>query len=229
MEGRPYVPVINRGIFDPTPDNVIAGVIVPLMLARHVAGLPDESLLLEQVARLRRDVSLYTQRSEEYPFTVSHSSPGVVTGIVFHPQVRKAEVIGPRVGKLEGVARVVLDPMGVHLLHGFLNFFANFLHQDWDDIPNADVRIVQEYCRLVAQHQESVTLFAVRLAEASGASSWLRGVWYPQPMVASWEWQLEGPGSLSDGIKFSLGEAVSLAGFLTIWRVAFNEWSWLEK
>lgn len=251
MIEMPFVPLIDRGVFEESGGvseesggACIADVIVPLMLVRHVAELPDAGAFPDAVERLRADVARHLEHGErQYPFVTGQTERGDVLGVILYPALRKAEVIG-LAPDLRSTARMTLSPNGVHLLHGWLVFAVHSLATDrpgghpYGQVggiqpENADVAAVRR--RLLAMveagdKEQALTAFSVRVVDVFGRPHTLRARWYPHRGLVSWEWEpLEGDLP-AGGVFFDLEQAALLAGFLTLLRLAYpEEWSWREK
>ncbi len=242
MEDRPFVPLIDRGVLEGSDSSCVGGVVVPLMLARHVAELPDPGSFPDAVERLRSDVARYLEHGErQYPYVTGQTKRGDVLGVILYPALRAAEIIG-LAPDLEGTTRMTLSPNGVHLFHGFLVFVVHSLapavsaarsyEGTQGDLTNSDVAVVRE--RLLAMVDEgdegqALETFSVKVVDTFGRPVVLRAVWYPNRGLASWEW--EGvEGEPTGGIFFDLEQAALLAGFFTLLRLAYpDQWSWQEK
>lgn len=236
MNVRPFVPLIDRGVLEESDSSCIGGVVVPLMLTRHVAELPDAGAFPDAVERLRSDVARRLQHGErQYPFVTGQTDRGDVLGVILYPVLKKAEVIGLVPG-LESTTRMTLSPSGLHLLHGYLVFVAHSLaparSAEHPPPENTDVTTVCEHLLTMVDAgdgEQALTVFAVKVVDTFGRPVILRAKWYPNRDLTSWEW--EGvEGEPTGGIFFDLEQATLLAGFFTLLRLAYpDEWSWQEK
>lgn len=243
MQTKPFAPLIDRGVLEASDSACIEDIVVPLMLARHVAELPDAGSFPDAVERLRGDVSQVLKAGErQYPFVTEQTEAGPV-GIILYPALEKADILGLSLN-LKQTRRLVLCPSGLHLLHGFLVFIVHTLStaqptahpylQEGSKVQpeNVDVASVQRYLLMRvdgADEDQVLTLFEVAVVDTYGRPCRIRARWYPNRDLASWEWRFEEGEMAEDGIAFTLKQAALLAGFLTLLRLAFpDDWSWKE-
>lgn len=252
MQDQPFVPLIDRGVLEASDTTCVENIVVPLMLVRHVADLPDPGAFADAIERLRADISRHVQSGErQYAFVTGQTPKGDVLGIILYPALKKAEVIGLDFSDEDKTSRMTLSPNGLHLLHGFLIFVVHSLaapqsishpygpNRTSGTPQNTDVAAVQQFFLSRISDDDlnqslnlSLRLFQVQIVDSFGRPAVLAAKWYPHLGKASWEWRfVEGAdGPTSGGIAFELKHAALLAGFLTILRLAFpEEWSWQEK
>jgi len=231
-------------VLEESDSSCIREVVVPLMLTRHVAELPDAGAFPDAVERLRSDVARHVEHGErQYPLVTGQTERGDVLGVILYPRLKKDEVIGLAPG-LESTTRMTLSPSGLHLLHGYLVFVVHCLaaaqpaghpYGEMEGIrspENTDVAAVREHLLAMVDSgddEQALTVFAVKVVDTFGRPVVLRAVWYPNRDLVSWEW--EGvEGEPTGGIFFDLEQAALLAGFFTLLRLAYpDEWSWQEK
>jgi hypothetical protein len=246
VENRPFVPLIDRGVLEASEDACVEGVVVPLMLTRHVADPPDAGAFPDAIERLRSDVARHLETSErQYAFVTGQTERGDVLGVILYLALKKAEVIGLTCGDAARTTRVTLSPAGVHLLHGFLVFVVHALcasqpaahpygeeRERTQPPENTDVAAVQRHllARVDAGDEaQALTLFGARVVDTFGRPTSLQARWYPNRGLASWEWHVEEGELARAGILFTLEQAALLSGFLTLLRLAFpDDWSWQE-
>ncbi len=232
MNDRPFVPLIDQGVLEESDSSCVGDVIVPLMLTRHVAELPDAGAFPAAVERLRSDIDRHLEHGErQYPFVTGQTERGDVLGVVLYPALKKAEVIGLS-PDLKDTTRMTLSPNGLHLLHGYLVFVVHSLAAQVGSPENTDVATVCK-CLLTMVNadddEQALTVFAVKVVDTFGRPVVLHAKWYPNRDLISWEW--EGvEGGPTGGIFFDLEQAKLLAGFFTLLRLAYpDEWSWQER
>lgn len=238
-----FVPLIDRGIFEPEEDACIEEVIMPLMLARLVAAPPDAGAFLSAVERLHADIARHIRSGERrYPFTIGMTRNGAL-GIVLYTALRKADLIGLSTSDPQQTACLTLSPSGLHLFHGFLVFVTHSLHgakdmsgsevQGPSPKQNMDVARVQQHLLgmvNLGNEGQALRLFGVRVVDTYGRPAQLSAKWYPNRAWASWEWQFGEGDQASGGIAFTMEQAAQLSGFLTLLHMAFpKEWVWEEK
>lgn len=245
MQNRPFVPLIDRGVLEASETACVRDVVVPLMLTRQVAELPDAGAFPDAIERLHKDVTHYLESGErQYAYVTGQTEQGDILGIILYPVLGKAELIGLSLGNLKKTMRLTLSPPGLHLLHGFLVFVVHILSaaqpfphpygEERAQLPleNTDAITVQQH--LLEQvdagdGEQALALFEVRVVDTFGRPTLLQARWYPNRDLASWEWRCEEGGLTSEGIVFSTDQAALLAGFLTLLRLAFpDDWSWEE-
>jgi len=234
-----FSPSIGTGIFAEGPENMIDEVVVPLMLCRSVANLPNDPSLTDQVHRMRE--SLATAR--EWAFGMQARGVQDSLGVTIFPATRHARVRGCTVAG-DRAETIALDAEGLHLLHGHLVFFVHHLamalpgahpyREALGGAPgapqNEDVSTVKD--SIVGQvdaadSNQRLVLFGVDVNDSMGRPVHLTGAWYPNRDRTSWEW--EGLNThLAGSVHFPVGYAAELAGLLTLIRLAQPEWSWQE-
>jgi hypothetical protein len=234
---EPFAPNIDAGIWEEGV-TCVDDVVVTLMLCRSVAELPDPAPLLDPVTRLREKLD---QRARDFVYTIHQTDIGEMLGVILYPGSERVKIKGYD-RDLELASPVALAAKGLHLLHGQLVFFVHHLASgltdqhpyvagDLDEPQNGDIAAVRKHLLSQADavdEDQAVEIFSVGITDVIGRPVRLRGTWYPNREMTSWEWQGEND-YLSGGVFFPLEFAAQLAGFITLLRMAQSQWSWREK
>ncbi|HIE38358.1 MAG TPA: hypothetical protein EYP77_04680 [Anaerolineae bacterium] len=214
----------------------MANVIVPLVLIRHVAELPEPAMLADALDRFRNDLEQHRQSGRaQRLYVINRTNEGRVLGAIVYPEAKAVEIIETGRSAPPHSSRTTFTPNSLHLFHGFLVFTTEFLApESLPEISNRDVAAVCSALREQAQARpdgkgQRIRLFHIAVSDRFGRPVAITAGWDPAQGILSWEWTgLE--SDLQGGLYLTVEDARLLAGFITLLRMSDPDaWSWNDE